>query len=102
MKQDLDRVLARGRSETGGLDSVILAKENARVMLTINIDVNDRLIDEQMGAIKKIGINHTTQKPVVIYINFEDSQSGIKATEKCKINMQEKMELCQFNLNLLE
>ena len=53
MKQDLDRVLARGRSETGGLDSVILAKENARVMLTINIDVNDRLIDEQMGAIKK-------------------------------------------------
>ena len=36
------------------------------------------------GAIKKIGINHTTQKPVVIYINFEDSQAGIKATEKCK------------------
>ena len=50
MKQDLDRVLAGGRSETGGLDSVILAKENARVMLTTNIDVNDRLIDEQMGA----------------------------------------------------
>ena len=38
MKQDLDRVLAGGRSETGGLDSVILAKENARVMLTTNIE----------------------------------------------------------------
>ena len=40
-KQDLDRVLDRERSETGGLDSVILAKENARVMLTTNIDINE-------------------------------------------------------------
>ena len=83
-RQDLDRVLARGRSETGGLDSVILAKENVRVMLTTNIDINDRLINGQMGTIKKISINHTTQKPAVIYINFDNSQAGIKAVEKCK------------------
>ena len=37
-----------------------------------------------MGTIKKIGINHTTQKPAVIYINFDDSQAGIKVIEKCK------------------
>lgn len=42
-KQDLNRVLARGRSETGGLHPVILAKENARVMLTTNININDKL-----------------------------------------------------------
>ena len=83
-KQDLDRVLTRGRSETGGLDSVILAKENARVMLTANIDINDRLINGQMGTIKKIGINHSTQKPAVLYIEFDDSQAGRKAIEKCK------------------
>lgn len=46
-KQDIDRVLSRGRSETGGLDSVIIVKENSRVMLTTNIDINDRLINEQ-------------------------------------------------------
>ena len=34
--------------------------------------------------LKKIGINHTTQKPVVIYLNFDDSQAGIKAIEKCR------------------
>ena len=51
-KQDIDRVLARGRSETGGLDSEILVKENCRVMLTTNRDINDRLIKGQMGAIK--------------------------------------------------
>lgn len=83
-RQDLDRVLARGRSETGGLDSVILAKENVQVMLTTNIDINDRLINGQIGTIKKISINHTTQKPAVIYINFDNSQGGIKAVEKCK------------------
>ena len=42
-KQDLNKVLACGRSEKGGPDSVILAKENARVMLTTNIDMNDNL-----------------------------------------------------------
>lgn len=60
-KQDIDGVLARGRSETGGLDSVILAKENARLMLTTNIDINDRLINGQMGTITKIVINHNTK-----------------------------------------
>ena len=30
-KQDIDRVLARGRSETGGLDYEILIKEGARI-----------------------------------------------------------------------
>ena len=55
-KQDIDRVLARGRSETGGLDSEILVKENCRVMLTTNIDINDRLINGQMGTIKKIAL----------------------------------------------
>ena len=40
-KQDIDRVLARGRSETGGLDYEILIKEGARVMITTNISIPD-------------------------------------------------------------
>ena len=40
-KQDIDRVLARGRSETGGLDYEILIKGGARVMLTTNINISD-------------------------------------------------------------
>ena len=43
-KQDIERVLSKGRSETGGLDTKILIKENARVMLTTNVDISDRLI----------------------------------------------------------
>ena len=36
-KHDIENVLNRGRSETGGLDSEVLVKEGARVMLTTNI-----------------------------------------------------------------
>ena len=79
-------MLARGRSETGGLDSEILVKENCRVMLTTNIDINDRLINGQMGTIKKIVINQTTSKPFVIYVNFDDLQAGIESIQKCTDN----------------
>ena len=44
-KQDIDRVLARGRSETCGLDFEIHIKEGARVMLTTNINIQDRPIN---------------------------------------------------------
>jgi len=77
-KQDIDR----GRSETGGLESEILVKENCRVMLTTNIDNNDRLINGQMGVIKKIAVNQSTNKPSVIYVKFDDSQAGTTAIEK--------------------
>ena len=81
-KQDIDRVLARGRSETGGLDSEILIKVNSRVMLTTNIDISDRLINGQMGTVTKVAINRNTNKPSVIYIKFDDSQAGINAIQK--------------------
>ena len=69
-KQDIDRVLATGRSETGGLDHNIFVKETARVMLTTNIDIADRLIHGQMGTIIKIDMNKNTKKPSIIYILF--------------------------------
>ena len=59
-KQDIDKILAKGRSETGGLDSVVFMKEGARVMVTANIDIADRLINGQMGTTVRIAINYNT------------------------------------------
>ena len=81
-KKDIDRVLARGRSETGGLDSEILIKVNARVMITTNINISDRLINGQMGTVTKVAINPSTNRPSVIYIKFDDSQAGVNAIQK--------------------
>ena len=47
-KQDIDKVLSRGRSETGGLDYELHLKETARV-----IDISDRLINGQIGTVSK-------------------------------------------------
>lgn len=67
VKQDIDRVLARGRSETGGLDSEILVKENCRLMLTTNVDINDRLIIGQMGMSLK-NSRKSKHKQAICYI----------------------------------
>ena len=75
-QQDIGRVLARPRSETGGLDSDIYIKETARVMLTTNIDIADRLINGQLGTIVRIEVNQNNQNPTVIYIKFDDDKAG--------------------------
>ena len=53
-KQNIDRVLLKGHSETGGLDSEILIKQNARVLLISNIDISERLINGQIALTKII------------------------------------------------
>ena len=74
-KKDIDKVLARGRSETGGLDFEIQVKVGARIMLTSNIDIKDRLINGQMGTVLKIDVN-LSQDPTIIYIKFDDEKAG--------------------------
>ena len=81
-QQDIDRVVSRSRSETGGLDSRIVLKETARVMLTTNIDIADRLINGLMGTVMRIDVNPNTKKPNVIYIKFDDNEAGKNAIAK--------------------
>lgn len=47
------------------------------MMLISNIDINDRLINGQVGTIMKIAINHSVKKPSVLYIKFDNTQAGI-------------------------
>ena len=68
-------MLARGRSETGGLDFGIQVKEGARVILTTNINIQDRLINGQMGTVEKIDLN-IDKDPTVLYIKFDDEKVG--------------------------
>ena len=70
-KQDIDRVLSKGRSETGGLDTKILIKENARVMLTTNVDISDRLINGQLGTVIKVSVDNVSNKPSTIFVKFD-------------------------------
>ena len=53
-QRDVQKALARNRSETGGLDYKIKLKQDDRVMLTTNLNTEDRLINGQMGTVSKL------------------------------------------------
>ena len=65
------------QSEAGGLASALQIKSNVRVMLTMNVDLQDRLIDGQSGTVNHIEINdqHNISK---VYIKFDDNKAGLK------------------------
>ena len=81
-QSDVQKALARNRSETGGLDYKIKLKQDARVMLTTNLNIEDHLINGQMGTVSKIKYNDTSQKPQVIYIKFDDESAGLETIRK--------------------
>ena len=49
---------------------VVFMKEGARVMLTTNIDIADRLINGQMGKTVGIAVDDNTNKPTTVYVKF--------------------------------
>ena len=73
----IESVLKGNQSETGGLASTLQIKLNARVMLTMNVDRQDRLINDQLGTVKHIAIND--QRNISnIYIKFGDNKAALK------------------------
>ena len=52
--QKINQVLNRNQSETGGLAGILKIKINARVMLTVNIDLQDRLVNGQLETVMHI------------------------------------------------
>ena len=56
------------------------------MVLTTNIDINDKLINGQMGTVTKIALVQNTNKTCVVYVKFDDSQAVVKAIEKCTDN----------------
>ena len=81
-KQDIERVLSKGRSQTGGLDTEIMIKENARVMLTNNVDIIDRLINGQLSTVVRVAVDSVSNKPSTIFVKFDDRNAGISAIQK--------------------
>ena len=44
--------MSRSQSETGGLAGTLELKVNTGVMLTVNVDLEDRLVNGQLGTVK--------------------------------------------------
>ena len=66
-KDVIEKVLNRNQSETGDLARNLEIKVNARVMLTVNIDIADRLINGQIRKVKHISYINGHVVKVYIY-----------------------------------
>ena len=72
----LNKVLNRSQMDTGGLAKILQVKINARVMLTSNIDVPDKLSNGQIGTVFYVKVDCFCIKK--IYIKFDDETAGLK------------------------
>ena len=61
-------------------------KIGAKVMLTVNIDIQDRLINCQTGNIRHIEFAEGTVHKV--YAKFSDEQAGLKAIRSSYVDRQ--------------
>ena len=75
--QRIKEALDRNQTDSGGLASVIEIKVNSRVMLTVNVDLSDRLVNGQLGTVKFISKN-VNGEVTKIYIKFDDAGAGRK------------------------
>ena len=71
------KALNRSQMETGGLARLLELKVEARVMLTSNIDVADKLSNGQIGTVLHIHVDRN-QRVTKIYIKFDDDSAGLK------------------------
>ena len=62
------------QSATGGLAKTLKLKIGAKVMLTINTDIQDRLINGQIGLVKHFEI--INNDVATIFIKFDDANAG--------------------------
>ena len=62
--------------ETGNLQKVLSIKIDARVMITMNIDVADGLTNGAMGTVTNVIIDQTTGMMSVILVDFDSEHVG--------------------------
>ena len=68
------------QTDTGGLAGELKLKIGARVMLVSNIDIDDRLINGQLGTVTNF--KSRDGQIQIIYIKFDDTNDGLQAQKK--------------------
>ena len=82
--QKIEQVLNRYQSNTGRLAQILHIKVNARVMLTVNINIKDRLKNGQLDTVMHIANNHGNEV-FKISVQFDDNTAGLKKLNTDKV-----------------
>ena len=78
LESDYEFIKNAKLSVTGNLAYSLELKIGAKVMVTCNIDIEDRLINGQIGTVCHFMSNH--RQVLRIYVKFDDLKAGIKAS----------------------
>ena len=71
---------------TGDLGKLLKLKINAKIILTVNIDIQGRLIKCQTGIIRHIEFDRSSARKV--YVKFSDEKAGSKAMRSSYLGRQ--------------
>ena len=105
-------------SETGNLESQLMLKIGAQVMLTSNLDIDGRLVYSLVGTVKQIKCKNNEVSVVYMKLNAGREAMQPDATAQqhiwvppikkhqalfglCKNNQQSSVKRTQFNFNIL-
>ena len=88
-EREKNSIAQRKLSETGNLHSVLHLKIGARVMLTTNLDIEDRLINGQVGTV--FDFRQASTALHTVYIKFDDEKAGLKAMNSDNFARQQQL-----------
>ena len=78
-QSQIDAIKQRKVSGTGNLVSKLKLKIGAQVMLTSNLDIDDRLVNGLVGTVKQI--KYKNNEVSVVYLTFNDNNAGREAMQ---------------------
>ena len=74
-----DTIKQRKMSETGNFESQLKLKVGVQVMLTSNLDIDNRLVNGLVGTVKQVKCK--TNEVSVVYVKFNNDNAGGEATK---------------------
>ena len=94
-KDVIDKALLRNQIQTGSLVQLLQIKVNARVMLTVSIDIADRLINGPIGTVKHI-VRTINENILKMYAKFDYAD----AAGQERPNMWVPIEKAEASINI--
>ena len=74
-----DTIKQRKMSGTGNFESQLKLKVGVQVMLTSNLDIDNRLVNGLVGTVKQV--KYKTNEVSVVYVKFNNNNAGSEATK---------------------
>ena len=78
-QSQIDVIKQKNMSETGNLEIHLKLKIGAQVILTSNLDIDDRLVNGLAGTVKQI--KYKNNEVSVVYVTFNDNNAGGEAMQ---------------------